>query len=110
MKVGSLVRQDLLWYTYSGEELDKGKNDFGGVGDGSKWEGFRISCSIITDHQDVPMSHTTFLQRPHDVHSDASERSRDDRERLQGSSAPLGHNTGLLTDGACGAIWLYSSI
>lgn len=95
-EVSALVRQDLIWYSYPGEELNKGMDDFW-CGDGTEWESFWISCCVVTDCQDVPVTCTAFLQWPHNVYGNMPERFRNHSERLQGCFAPLGHSTGFLT-------------
>ncbi len=108
-EVSALVRQDLLWYSYPGEELNEGMDDLR-CGDGTLWESFWIRCCVVADYQDVPMTCTAFLQWPHNVHSNPPERFRNHRERLQGRSAPLGHSTGFLTCGACVAMCQHISV
>lgn len=53
-------------------------------GNGMEWEGFRVSGRVVTYHQDVQVSRTAPLKWPHNIHGDAPEGSRDNKERVQG--------------------------
>ncbi len=89
--------------------MNQGMNDLK-CGDRMEWEGLRIPCGIVADYQDVAMSSTAIFQWPHNIHGDPPKRCRNDRERLQECSAPLGHSTCLLADVTCYSVFVRQCI